>query len=165
MLDSIQRNVTWRAIPIAGVVAGTGFLLATLLLTPILLDIKGIVFLRYSAGLLLGSDSVTDTSNSVLVVGLLVHYALSMVAALVIAIVVHRWGLLVGVVGGALLGAAIYAINFFTITTFVEWFYAIHSDAILISHILFGAVAGGVYELFDHYDRPMFPAAEAPAER
>jgi hypothetical protein len=38
---------------------------------------------------------------------------------------------------------------------FFEWFFAIHSSVMLLSHVLFGAVAGGTYELFDHYDLPL----------
>jgi hypothetical protein len=40
-------------------------------------------------------------------------------------------------------------------TLFFEWFFAINSVVLLLSHVLFGAVAGGVYELFDHYDLPL----------
>jgi hypothetical protein len=74
---------------------------------------------------------------------------------LVIAIVVHRWGLIVGIVGGAILGLAIYGINLYAMTTFFTWFFALNNRVLLLSHILFGAVAGGVYELFDHYDLPL----------
>lgn len=155
MLEAIQRNVSWRAIPIAGVVAGTVFLLTNVLLTPLLLDVDSILVLRYFGSLVLGSDVLTGNEAIVPIVGVILHYVLSLVFALVIAIVVHRWGLIVGIVGGAILGAAIYGINLYTMTVFFEWFFAIHSGVLLLSHILFGAVAGGVYELFDHYDLPL----------
>ncbi|MFN8449032.1 MAG: hypothetical protein U0521_10670 [Anaerolineae bacterium] len=46
-----------------------------------------------------------------IVVGVIVHYVLSFVFTLIITIVIHRWGLVVGIVGGALLGLALYGIN------------------------------------------------------
>ena len=154
MLQSIQRNISWRAIPLAGLTAGTAFLLTNLTLTLAVLEVGPGLVLRYFAGLVLGSDVLIDPSLSVAIVGVLVHYVLSMLFALVIAIVVHRWGLGVGVVGGAILGLALYGINIYTMTVFFEWFFAINSTVLLLSHVIFGAVAGGVYELFDHYDQP-----------
>ena len=154
MWQSIQRNVTWRAIPIAGFVAGTVFLLVNVILTPLLLEVDATLIIRYFASLVLGSSVLTEDSVSTLAVGLVVHYVLSMVFALVIAIVIHRWGFIVGLIGGAILGLAIYGINLYTFTLLFEWFFAMHSNVLLLSHVLFGATAGAIYELFDHYDVP-----------
>ncbi|MCA0456164.1 MAG: hypothetical protein LCI00_19455 [Chloroflexi bacterium] len=155
MMNSILRYVTWRAVLISAVVAGTLFLLVDLLLAPAVLQVSASLMLRYFAALVMGSGVLTQTGTEILIVGAVVHYLLSFVFALVIAIVVHRWGLLVGILGGAVLGLAFYAINLYTLTVFFQWFFAINSTVIVISHVVFGAVAGGVYEMFDHYDRPL----------
>jgi hypothetical protein len=159
MIQAIQKNVTWKAIPIAGLAGGTLFLLAVLLLTPALLEVDSVVSLRYFAGLVMGRDAVSDPSSSVLIVGVLVHYVLSMLFALVVAVVVHRWGLLVGIIGGAVMGLCLYAINLYTLTYFFEWFFAINSSVLLLAHVLYGAVVGGVYEMFDHFDLPLMKEA------
>ncbi|MDX1994010.1 MAG: hypothetical protein SF029_16615 [bacterium] len=151
-MESLRRTLDGRAVLIAGLVAGTVFLLALLLLLPALEEVQGTLVLRYIGSLLLGPDSLTQTDATGLIVGVVVHYALSVLFTLIIAIVVHRWGLLVGVIGGAILGLAFYLFNLYTLTAVFEWFFAINSTPLLISHVLFGAVAGGVYELFDHYD-------------
>jgi hypothetical protein len=155
MLESIQRNVAWRAIPIAGIAAGTAHLLTNVLLSPLILDVEPALTLRYFASLVLGEGVLMDASSGDLAVGLIVHYALSILFTLVIAIVVHRWGLLVGIVGGAILGASIYLINLYTMTVFFDWFFAINSSVLFLSHVIFGAVAGGVYEMLDRYDLPI----------
>lgn len=155
MLDALLKHMTWRAVLIAGVVAGTAFLVSNLILMPIVLDVKPGLILRYFAGLVMGSDVLTDDSMGVLLVGLIVHYVLAIMYALPITIVVHRWGFGVGILGGAVLGLAFYAINLYTLTHWVEWFFALKSSVLLFSHVLFGAVAGGVYEMFDHYDQPL----------
>ena len=155
MIKAIQRNVTWRAIPFAGLIAGTAFLIVNVILTPLIYEIDPLLILRYVGSLILGSDVLTDNSMSVVVVGVIVHYALSILFALVIALVIHRGGFWFGIIGGAILGLAIYSINLYTMTVFFDWFFAIHNTALLISHIVFGAVAGGVYEMFDHFDLPI----------
>ena len=157
-MNSIHRHVTWHAVLISALVAGTLFLLVDLLLAPSVLQVNATLMLRYFASLVMGSSVLTGTGTEILVVGVLVHYLLSFLFALVIAIVVHRWGLLVGIIGGAVLGLAFYAINLYTLTLFFQWFFAINSTVIIVSHVVFGAVAGGVYEMFDHYDQPITSA-------
>ena len=157
-MSGFLRHVTWRAVLISGVVAGTLFLLTDVLLAPRLLQVDAALLLRYFAALVLGSKVLTQTGSDMLIVGIVVHYVLSLVFALLIAIVVHRWGLLVGIIGGAVLGLAIYSINLYTLTVVFPWFFAINSTLVLISHVIFGAVAGGIYELFDHYDLPVTQA-------
>ncbi|MEP6984879.1 MAG: hypothetical protein ABI970_04750 [Chloroflexota bacterium] len=154
-MNSILRHVTWRAVLISGLVAGTLFLLADLVFAPIVTNVSAALTLRYFAALVLGSKVLTQTGTSILITGIIVHYVLSLVFALVIALVVHRWGLLVGIIGGAILGVAFYGINLYTVTLLFPWFFAINSTVILLCHAIFGAVAGGVYEMFDHYDMPI----------
>lgn len=161
MIQSIQKNVMWRAIPVAGLAGGTAFLAVNLLLTPLILEINAGVVLRYIASILLGPDALTDTSSGVLLTGVVVNYALSMPFALVIAIVIHRWGLGVGIFGGALLGLILWGINLYSMTTFFEWFFAINNRVLIVSHVVFGAVAGGVYEMLDTYDVPLIGGEEA----
>lgn len=162
MIESARKNVTWWAVPLAAVVAGTAFLIAYWLLAPMMLDVKPNLLLRYFASIPLGDEVLIEDTSGNILVGLFVHYALSLLFTLVIAVVVHRWGMLVGLIGGMILGLAFYLINFYTMTLLFEWMFAIHSSALLIAHVVFGVVAGGIYEFFDDYDRP-FLAEEQTA--
>lgn len=155
MLQTVLRYVTWRAVLIAALVAGTAFLLVNLVLTQVLYDINPALSLRYIASLVMGEAIVMDDDTVSLIVGVLVHYGLSLLFTLVVTIVVHRWGLLVGIIGGGLLGIAIYFINLYTLTLVFPWFFAMNGTVWLLSHLFFGMAAGGVYELFDHYDQPL----------
>jgi hypothetical protein len=152
MLEAIQKNVSWRVIPVAGIAGGVAYLVVAFLLMPVTLDINPTLLLQYIAALVLGADALLENQVSVWAVGLVVHMVLSVGFALVIAIVVHRWGLVVGIIGGAILGVAIYLINLYTLTLVFEWFFAINNSVLLLAHVAFGAVTGGVYEVFDHYD-------------
>lgn len=152
MIASIQKNVTWRAVLLAGVVGGIVFLIMNILFVQ---SISPSLFLRYIASLVMGSDVLVSTDGTALLVGVVIHFALSLVFALVISIVIHRWGLLVGIIGGGILGLSLYGINLYTLTRFFPWFFAINTTILLLSHVIFGAVVGGVYELFDHFDVPL----------
>jgi hypothetical protein len=153
MFAALQRQMTWRAVPLAGLAAGAVYLLLMALLLPSLgLDVG--LFLRYNASLLLGGEAVTSTDAGTLVLGLIVFVVLSLLYALLIAVIVHRWGLLVGIIGGALLGLCVYAINYFTLTLVFPWMYALNAPILVVGHIVFGALAGGVYEALDRYDEP-----------
>ncbi len=155
MIASIRNNMTWHAIPIAAVGAGLAFLLINVVLTPLVLDVGAGVTLRYFAALVLGPEVLTDDSQTTIIVGILVHFLISLLFTFIIALVVHRWGLIVGIVGGGILGLAVYGINLYAMTLLFPFFFAIHSGVLILSHIVFGAAAGGIYELFDHFDQPL----------
>jgi len=145
-------RIRWPAIPIAAFAAGSVFLLVNIILAPIVLDVEETLLLRYMGALLMGTDVLTGDASNALVVGVLLHYVLSALFTLVVAMVIHRWGLLVGIVGGGLMGLALYGINMYTMTVFFEWFFAVNSNVLLLCHVLFGVTAGAVYESLDHYD-------------
>jgi hypothetical protein len=82
-------------------------------------------------------------------VSLIVHLPLSIGFACLIAVVLHRWGLIVGILGGAGFGLALYFINFYTVSFFFPWFFPMRSWIMAASHIIFGALAGGIYEALE----------------
>lgn len=158
---SFRSNILWRAVLLAWLTSGAVFLAANMALTWALFGMTPGLTVRYIASLVMGDGVLTGAQPAtVFVVGVGIHALLSLAFTLLIVVVVHRWGLLVGLAGGAVLGLAIYLINLYALTVWFPWFFAINSPAMLVSHVLFGLVAGGVYELFDRYDQP-FIAREA----
>ena len=151
-----MKFLDWRALGIAILVAGTAFLAVMLLLTPTLFDVSTTLVLKYMASLLMGPDVITqEATTTTLVVGVLVNYLVAAVWGFIICASLHRWGLLVGIVLGGLLGLALYAINLYGMTFYFEWFRGINTYLMLAAHVLYGMVLGGTYEMFDHYDMPL----------
>jgi hypothetical protein len=147
----LRQVVDWRAAIVAGVVSVSVFFLTNLLLSTITLGSPWII-LRLQAAVLLGEQALPPPAGftwPVFLIGLLVNFLVGIPYACLIALMLHRWGLLVGVLGGALLGAAFYLITTFSLSYFFPWFYALRSWMMLWSSVLFGAVAGGVYELLE----------------
>ena len=44
--ESAQKNMTWRGVLIASVVAGTVFIVSSLMLTPVVFEVEASVLLR-----------------------------------------------------------------------------------------------------------------------
>jgi hypothetical protein len=82
-------------------------------------------------------------------ISLVINLILSIGYTFLIAFVFHKWGLLTGIIGGAIFGLGIYLVNFYTLSYFFPWFFALSSWPFVVSHILFGATAGGIYELLE----------------
>jgi len=137
---------------IAGLVAGTIFFLVLVFVAPIFFEFNAWVYVRLFASVFLGDTILAPPATfdgTALGVALGTHLGLSVLFSLAIAFVFHRWGLLVGILGGALFGCALYLINFHAMNQFFPWFVQMRGWDMLIGHALFGAVAGGVYEALE----------------
>ena len=148
----VRQLVDWRATVIAGLSGAIVFVLTIVTVLPATTGGSLAAFFRYVASIIFGKDVLPPSTGSdpgVILVGVLLHLILSLIFAAILTTIIHRWGLLVGLFGGALFGLAIYAINFFTFTLFFDWFYLLRSWPILLAHVLFGAVTGFVYELLE----------------
>lgn len=148
----LRQVMDWRAAVFAGLIAGAIFLVSLLIIYPVATGGSPWILLRMIAAVVLGQGALTPInapSGSVAVVAVLLHFVLSLLYTLIVAFVVHRWGVLLAVLVGGLIGLAIYLINVFTFTIFFDWFTLAREWPFLVVHILFGAVAGGIYELLE----------------
>ena len=160
----MHQIMDWRAAVLAGLIAG---LLAFLLRVLLWVVVTGGSFwapFYQSAAFLLGPQSLAPVDApqfGVVVVGLLVHFALSLFYSVLLAFIIHRWGLAVGIIGGALFGVAVYIINYYTFTYFFPWFFPLRGWLVLAAHVFFGATAGGVYEALE---RDIYVLDEPPTD-
>ena len=147
----LKQVVDWRAAVWAGVVAGVVFLFVSMVLTSVYLGSPW-VMVRLIASIVMGEAVLPPPATFELGIfgaALAVHLAFSIVFACLIAYVLHRWGLLVGILGGAAFGLALYFINFYTFSAFFPWFFPMRSWIMAVSHVLYGALAGGLYEALE----------------
>lgn len=148
----MRQLVDWRAAFRAGLLAGALFLAVNFLVMPLVIGGNVWVMVRLFASLLLGDGILAPPATfdlTALSVALVTHFALSVLYAMIIAYIIHRGGLIMGIIGGALLGLALYSINFYTLTYFFPWFFVIHNAVSVVAHLLFGALAGGIYEALE----------------
>lgn len=157
-----HQVMDWRAAFAAGLVSGATTLIVLLIGYPLITGGTPWNVLRYMASIVLGNAILpppTTFNALALVTGVVVHLALSVFYAIVLALIIHRWGIIVGVLGGALFGLALFLINMFTFTNIFDWFYPLQSWSFLLLHVFFGALAGGLYELWER-DRYVESVAE-----
>ena len=157
----IRHLLDVKAAVIAGLIAGAIFLLVLLIAYPLATGGTPWTIFRFIGAIVLGEAVLpppTTFDAGVVVTAVLIHFALSILYTLVLAFIVHRWGLLISAVGGLFFGLALYLINFFTFTMFFPWFFPARAWPFSLVHILFGAVAGVVYELLE---RDVFVIEEA----
>lgn len=141
-----------KAAVIAGLIAGAVFLLVLLIAYPIATGGTPWTVFRFIGAIVLGEAVLpppTTFDASVVLTAVVIHFTLSVLYTLVLAFIVHRWGLLVSTIGGLFFGLALYLINFFTFTLFFPWFFPARAWPFSLVHILFGAVAGAVYEFLE----------------
>src|SRR4051794_6768185 len=105
------------AVIIAGAVAAVISTLVQLLLWAMLTDALPAIFFRdarLAASIVLGTTVLRPDANSgvqIMLVATLVHFALSIVYALVLAAIVAQRGIAQSMLIGTLFGLALYAIN------------------------------------------------------
>jgi hypothetical protein len=144
----VRQLVDWRAAAIAGTISGFIALGMNILLSAVVLDSPW-VFIRIIASLVLGKAILPPPINltsGVFLAALLIHLGLGLIYTALIAAVIHQWGILISLAGGALMGLAFYTINFYFFSILFPWFFAFRNWGFLLTHIVFGAVAGGIYE-------------------
>jgi len=150
--DRLVQLVDWSAAVWAGLAGGAIFLLMNLFVTPAIVGGNAWVQVRLLASIVMGPQVLAPPATfdaGALFAALVTNFALAILFALFVAWVLHRWGLIVGIVGGALLGLALYLIVFYSLTRFFPQFFAMNGRGYLLSHMVFGAVVGGVYEALE----------------
>jgi hypothetical protein len=141
--------VDWRAVWIAWLLAGTVYLILDLFVVPAVMGGSFWISVRLVASILLGPDVLAppDTFHGLaLFAAIITIYGISLLATVLIALIVHRGGLILGIVGGAVVGLSVHAINYYSLTAFFPQFFALNAPAVALAHTVFGAVAGGLYE-------------------
>jgi xanthine/uracil/vitamin C permease (AzgA family) len=145
----MRQLVDWRAALWAGFLSGLVFFLLTLFLLPKVTGGNAWVMMRFMASLSLGQEILPPPPSfnaEAMIVAVLTNLILTHFFGLFVAYVIHRGGLLLGILGGAILGLATYAINFYALTYFFPWFFPLRGCLTAVNHVVLGALAGGIYE-------------------
>lgn len=96
---------------------------------------------RLTAAVILGADVLPPPSTprwDILLAATLIHFALSIAYALIPAALVGRLATRSAMVGGALYGLTIYAINMYGFTLLFPWFAIARDWVTLATHLVFG---------------------------
>ncbi|UPT74661.1 MAG: hypothetical protein M0D55_02745 [Elusimicrobiota bacterium] len=136
----VKTGLDWSAAGWAGLVAGAVFLALQTALS-------GHGF-RLIASVALGGSVMAESAGFSAVVVLAaaaVHIPLSLIYARVIAIIVDGRPQGFAAAAGAVMGCALYGLNFYAFANFFPWVAAARGPGSLAAHAAFGAISGGLY--------------------
>ena len=105
---------------------------------------------RLTAAIVLGRSVLgTSTGFDPIVMGVatLVHAALSLAYAAVLAIVVRNMSLGAALLAGGVFGLILYGVNLHAFTAIFPWFIAVRGAITLVAHLVFGVTAAAVYHV------------------
>jgi len=127
------RPIRWSAAVLAGLIIGVWFLILP----------RGIPWssVTFFSAAVLGRVMPPDVPFFAAAV---LHLALSVCYALIIAPMVHRLRPELAILGGAVIGFGLYLLNLAAVYYLFHWAYG-REPAVIVAHLLFCAVAAGAY--------------------
>lgn len=161
--NTIRKSPDLAAAITAGLIAGTVMMLLHIVMSPLFLDRSVWFQPRLIAAIPLGADVLPGAARgpdaSVAIAALVVHFALSIIYAVVAAAVLDRVRFWPAVALGAAGGFALYLINYYGFTNVFEWFVASRNWVTTFTHISFGIGLAAAYKALE---RPVRRAVQAP---
>jgi hypothetical protein len=148
----LEQVVDWRAAVVSGLVSGVVFFFFLMVGRSLVTGGSIWIVPRYIAAIVMGQEVLPPpvTFDPIIVlVAILINLILALIFTLILAAIIHEWSLAVGTIVGALYGLGLYFINYYTFSYFFPWFYPSRTWVDVAAHILFGLVAGAVYELLE----------------
>lgn len=142
-----RRRFDVRAALWAGVIAGLAFLVVEMVLVAFT-GMSVLAPLQMMAAILLGPEvlpAVSEFTIGILFAALFVHFALSIIYAMVLGLIINGRGYGVAVGVGLVFGLALYLLNFFAFTTIYPWFAEARNAISVLAHLTFGAAAAAIY--------------------
>lgn len=148
--ESYQQDKTdWSAAAWSGIIAGIVFVMMEMIMVMLVMGQSPWGPPRMMAAMILGKDVLPPPASfdfGVMVTAMMIHVPLSVIYGLIVGAIVHRLNGTNALIIGAVFGLAIYFINFYLIAPAAfPWFTQAQNWISLISHMVFGLIAGGAY--------------------
>jgi uncharacterized membrane protein YagU involved in acid resistance len=149
-LTVASHDLDWSAVLWAAIIAGVAFMMMEMALVA-LTGMGGFWGPpRMIAAMLMGKQVLPPPATfdtGIMMVAMLVHFALSIVYAFILAWVIATWSIGIAVLAGAAFGLIVYLVNFYGIAPpFFPWFVEARNWIGLLSHIVFGIVLALAYK-------------------
>jgi len=147
--------IKWKAAMWAGILAGVISTLAQVFLWAAFTDAFPSALFRDSrlaAAILMGRDVLPPPASfdlSIMLIAACVHFALSIVYGVMLAVMISRTVMGIAVLVGAGFGAALYAVNLYGFTAIFPWFAEARDWITLLAHVVFGVTAAATYKALD----------------
>jgi len=148
--DANMTRINFSAAAKAGIVAGIVFMVLELLLVAAVSGESPWGPPRMIAAIAMGEGVLPPPATfdpTIFLVAMVVHFILSILIAIVFAIIagMARWSLTTSAIAGLVIGLAIYAFHFYGMTAIFPWFAMARGAVSIFAHAIFGLVLGYAY--------------------
>lgn len=148
------RSLNWAAAVWAGLIAGAVFMVLEMALVATVGGGSAWGPPRMIAAIVMGQDVLPGPENpptfdiGVLIVAMIVHFALSLIMAFILAAILAYAGVSIGaaLAIGAVFGLLVYLVDFYGFTAWFPWFENARNWITIMSHIVFGIVLAWSYK-------------------
>lgn len=143
-----SAGVDWSAAVRAGLVGGLIFLILEMMMVPLFLGGSPWGPPRMIGAMVLGPEVLPPPATfdlGVVAVAMGVHFALSVIFAAVLALLLARIGSGAALLVGALFGLGLYLVNFYLFTALFPWFANARNWVSIFAHVVFGLVTAWAY--------------------
>jgi uncharacterized membrane protein YagU involved in acid resistance len=146
MEHPVSKTTTGQAV-VAGLVAGVIFMIAEMVLVGTVGGGSPWGPPRMIAAIAMGKDVLPPPASFdlvVVMVGMLVHFALSAFLGVIFALIADRFvtSTMIGIAAGTVFGLIVYALHFYGMTALFPWFAMARGGISILAHAIFGAVLG-----------------------
>lgn len=146
------RSINWGAALWASIIGGLVFAALEVVLVPLVQEGSPWAPLHMIGAIALGSGAMAspDTFDlQVVSVAVVLHLALAIIYGVILAFVVARLDAGSATLLGAVYGFLLYLINFYAFTKWFPWFADARDWISIFTHVVQGALWGGLYKAFD----------------
>ena len=146
-----KAGVDAGAAVFAGVAAGIFATVVQIVLWAIFTDALPEILYRdsrFAAAIVLGRGVLPPPASfdaEIMLIAAAVHFALSIVYALLLACLIADLGTRTSLLAGAVFGVILYAVNMYGFTVVFPWFAASRDWITAASHVAFGMILAGTY--------------------
>lgn len=146
----VEHAPNLKAAAFSGIIAGFFFALLMMSLIPLFMGENAWTPVRMVAAIVMGeralegATAASDTSMAI--VALFVHFALSILYAVILSYLIYRLEAISALLVGALFGLTLYVINFYAFTGLFAWFAAGRNWVSIIAHLIFGVGLAFIYK-------------------
>lgn len=137
----------------AGIIAGLIFMMLEMIMVPLFLGGSPWGPPRMIAAILMGQDVLPPPATfnfGLLMIAVMLHLALSIIYALIIDYISKNTKFILALLIGAIIGYAIYLVNFYVFTGLFPWFANARNWVSVFAHISFGIAAVWTYRGLTH---------------
>ena len=148
----LHSTTDWSAGAWAGIIAGVGFMMLEMGMVRLFMGESPWAPPHMIAAMALGKDVLPPPdmyapfSMKIMMTAMVIHLMLSVAYGLLIGWLVHRFDWVGGLAIGALVGFAIYVVNFHLVApAMFPWFQMAQNWVSVFAHTMFGVIAGASY--------------------